>query len=805
MAIFHGNAIPSGDTEYTIDYSARWDKATAPYGYWTPSSAGDSTEFTISFWYKISSIGDSVQRRTFFSAGPVTHNEFMIGQGYNGVGDYLWISGDGGGSNKEVVTTAKHRDTSGWYHIVVAVDTSQSGSNKCKIYINGVEETNFQTDNRSSFVTNQIVNSTVRHEIGRFARVAGHCHDGYLAEFHSVDGTALTADSFGEFDEDYGHWKPIAYTGSHGTNGFYLDFKSSNLGNDAAGSNNFTTPSVHASDQMLDTPTNNFPTYNPLTKASGHTFAEGNLKLTGSGGHNRAMSTFGFDSGKWYYEVLIKNYGGNNPAVGIVTTIDGGRNWSTYTGSDTGGFGYYTGGVNSQNNNWPSNGGTYSTYTTGDIIGVACDMDNLKVYFYKNGSNAITSGTAYETLEANTTYAFSTSTYGSGVQIANFGQDGTFAGEKTAQGNADGEGYGNFYYTPPTGFLALCTKNLPEPAVVPRDNFEAVIYTGNNAATQVVTTSFEPDFVWSKIRSGYHHRMLDRVRGFTNALYPNGNWSENNYTDYGYITASSATSVTIGQGTHSNNLINDTGNNGVFWNWKANGAGSSNTDGSITSTVSANVSAGFSIVSYTGNDASSATIGHGLSKAPELIILKPRNKVDDWLVGSLQPARSWDWTDYMCLQLTDNVGDHTFWNDTAPTASVFSVGTSNTVNGNYNYIAYCFHDVEGYRKIGSYMGGGSASQGVFVYTGFKPAFVMIKSTNRNSSSWNMYDTTRSPYNQTNQRLRADSDAAESTNLGIDIISNGFTPKTIDGQLNTGDGQYMYMAFAEMPLKYANAR
>jgi hypothetical protein len=386
--------------------------------------------------------------------------------------------------------------------------------------------------------------------------------------------------------------------------------------------------------------------------------------------------------------------------------------------------------------------------------------------------------------------------------VINFGQDGTFAGNETAGGNADDNGYGNFLYAPPTGFLALCTKNLPEPAVVPSEHFSAILHSTTGGAS-LTGVGFQPDLIWSKARANsYGHALFDSVRGANKFLKSNINAVE--VTPESGFDLLSFDSDGFTTGNNQYNVICG-GIPYVAWNWKAGGTASSNTDGTITSTVSANVSAGFSIVSYAGNNASSATIGHGLSKAPELIILKPRNKVDDWLVGSLQPARSMDWTDFLELHTEDQLDDNPFWNDTAPTASVFSVGTSNTVNGSYNYIAYCFHDVEGYSKIGSYLGGGSASQGVFIYTGFKPAFVMIKSTNRNSSSWNMYDTARSPYNQTNERLRADANSSESTNLGIDIISNGFTPKTADGQTNTSNGQYMYIAFAETPLKYTNAR
>ena len=317
MGVLNDNMVggASGVSDaYTIDYSCRFNDDDSPYLTWTPGSSGTQTKFTISFWYKIASTGSSVTRRTFFSAGTSVHNEFVIGQGSGGTGDDINIQGYiSGSANFELTTNRKFRDSTNWYHVVVAVDTSQgTTSNKLKLYINGVEETSFATDGRSSMGSNQIVNSNVPHRVGQFARVGGHYMDGYIAEFHSVENQQLTPASFGETDEDYGHWKPIKYSGSYGTNGFHLDFKdSSSLGNDSAGSNNFSASNLSASDQVTDSPTNNFCILNPLDPISGSTFSEGNLKvLTNS--EPQITSTFGVSSGKYYWGnfATSKKFGG---------------------------------------------------------------------------------------------------------------------------------------------------------------------------------------------------------------------------------------------------------------------------------------------------------------------------------------------------------------------------------------------------------------------------------------------------------------------------------------------------------------
>lgn len=758
-------------------------------------SGGSATKGTQSWWFKRAGISTDQRMWAGYAGSSSARNQV----GWQAA-DKLYIQLDG---TVVRISTQVFRDVSAWYHIVCAWDTTQaSAGNRLHVYLNGVEITVWDTNATISEDADIRANND-KILIGQ-RETSSLYFDGYLAEFHSVDNSQLDADDFGEVDETYGHWKPKAVDVTYGTNGFYLDFAdASDMGDDESGNGkDFTESNLAASDQTLDTPTNNFSTLNSNAAGLNGTLSEGSLKKTGGSGHNKEMSTFSFDSGKWYFEVFVETYGGTHPAIGVVTAQVANTQISVYAGADAGGYGYGSGGVN---HNGSTNGGTYATYTTGDIISIACDMDNLKVYFYKNGSNAITSGTAYETLSANTTYAFACSLYNSGVQIVNFGQDGTFAGEKTAAGNSDGNGYGNFFHAVPSGFLAACTKNLPDPTVVPREHFNTILYTGTGGARSISGVGFQPDLHWLKIRAGEakSHMITDAVRGAGKYLSSDLNAVEND--DTGTVASLDSDGWSFGGATP--NQFNYSSRTYVAWNWKANGSGSSNEDGSINTTAtSANVAAGFSMSTYTGTG-SNATVGHGLSVAPNLVIVKRRTgAVGGWPVGSVVLGASMDFTDAVRLDVSDALFDEvSIWNDTAPTASVFSLGTNIDLNASSApYIAYCFHSVEGYSKVSYYHGGGTAADGKFIYTSFAPQFVMIKGVNR-AASWNIYDIVRTPYNQMTGILKADTNAVETTTHAIDFFSNGFKPHTIDGQLNTGDGLYLYIAFAETPFKYANAR
>jgi hypothetical protein len=323
----------------------------------------------------------------------------------------------------------------------------------------------------------------------------------------------------------------------------------------------------------------------------------------------------------------------------------------------------------------------------------------------------------------------------------------------------------------------------------PDDYFNTVLYTGTGASNSVTGVGFQSDLLWFKNRSSaLNHILFDSVRGIDKYFYVNLNEAEG--TSATILTAVGSDGFTVG----ANNNVNESSNGIVAWNWLANGAGVSNTAGTISSTVSANTTSGFSIVSYTGTGAN-ATVGHGLGVAPNVVIIKERTSAGEWVFGH----SSLGFTKFIELNSTGaSQTSSTRFNDTAPTSLLFSIGTAADVNTSTNaHIAYCFAEIKGYSKFGSYTGNGNAD-GTFVYTGFKPAFVMLKRTN-DTAHWQMQDSKRIGFNPENERLYASDSAAEQTINFIDLLSNGFKCITTDAGANGSGDNFIYMAFAENPF------
>jgi hypothetical protein len=349
-------------------------------------------------------------------------------------------------------------------------------------------------------------------------------------------------------------------------------------------------------------------------------------------------------------------------------------------------------------------------------------------------------------------------------------------------------------------YLPLSTANLPDPAIdpaqgsSPEDYFNTVLWTGDDVVGRSITgVGFQPDFSWVKCRNtARNHGFWDAVRGAGYFLSSNLTDAETDRTTAG-LTSFISDGFTVGAGSE----VNNTGETYVGWNWKANGSGVSNTDGSITSTVSANTESGFSIVTYTGNQTNGATVGHGLSQTPEMIITKSRNQGVGWAVWHTGLSGITYW-----VSLNGTAGESVDDMYTAVNSSTFALGVDNWTNGNtYTFVSYCFHSVEGYSKFGSYTGNGSAD-GPFVYTGFRPAFVMIKRTD-STGAWNMADSARNSVNVVDKYVNANDSAAEGTYTFLDFTSNGFKIRNTGSTFNTGT--LIYMAFAENPFKYSNAR
>ncbi len=322
------------------------------------------------------------------------------------------------------------------------------------------------------------------------------------------------------------------------------------------------------------------------------------------------------------------------------------------------------------------------------------------------------------------------------------------------------------------------------------DYFNTVLYSGNNSTQSITGVGHQPDLIWVKARNDTANNTLtDVIRGTNSVLYTNQTQAQD--TPNNAITSFDSDGFSLG----NNGSFNASSINYASWNWKANGAGSSNTDGSITSTVSANTTSGFSIVSYTGTGAN-ATIGHGLGSTPAMIIVKKTSVAGSWYVYHQSLGN----TKRLVLDTTSaSTTDANAWNNTSPTSSVFSVGASGTTNASgATHIGYCFAEKKGFSKFGSYTGNGNAD-GTFVYTGFKPAWIMLKNTTDNGDNWTIYDNKRDIDNPASKLLFAQDNGVEGDGNNMDILSNGFKQRnTSNGNNGSGD-TFIYMAFAEEPL------
>ena len=780
-------------TNFVIDNSLRFNDNDSAYLTRSTGTTNKRT-FTVSVWVKRTTLN---ARQTIWASDQNTNDTGDGSKG--GSGNYIsfWNNGEfyfgGFGGSFQVRADGLQRDVSAWYHIVAQTDTTQATTNdRGKLWINGVQQTTYTSmigqNTDVKWATNRI---GVRSDVANYSdsvNLTAYA-DGYIAELHVVDGQALTASDFGETDSTTGAWVPKKYTGTYGTDGYYLDFSNSaDLGNDSSGNNNDFTPSnLAATDQTSDTPTNNFCTLNPLSNAMGGTLSEGNLQIVSSGSDKHCFSTFGLTSGKWYFEVKDISQGGQ---FKVFALTDADHNVTT-PGTNQCHIIFSTG-ETSTSGTANSNAGAM---TTGDILAVAINLDDGEVYFTKNG-NIDTGLTAQAT-------GISISGRKRDFRISAFESSGTpstagfnFGNPSfsISSGNSDENGYGNFEYEPPTGYLALCTNNLPNVTIAdPTEYFNTVLWNGNSSTQSITGVGFQPDFVWLKSRTNTaSHRLNDSSRGVNKQLASNATDAESEFTTM--LTSFDSDGFTLGD----NVGINGTGYTNVGWSWKANaGSTSSNTDGTITSTVQANTTSGFSIVTYTGTG-SNATIGHGLGKAPSFLVTKARNTATyAWVAwhNALTGDESIE------LQSADaKATNSTSWNSTVPTSSVFSVGTRLGTNASgTTYVAYCFAEIEGYSKFGSYTGNGSTN-GPFVYTGFRPAFVIYK----NSSSvtdWRMFDNKRNSFNVIDGRLFPNTSDAENTVQDtVDFLSNGFKLRATNSGDNGSGNTFIYMAFAEAPFK-----
>ena len=726
-----GNFVPFTDNG-TIANSVIFNDADNAYLSRT-NDAGDRDTFTISVWVKRCALG-SVQYILDTYDGSSTNDGMIRFNTDNTMSIRL-----GSPSSLLYITNRTFEDTSKFYHIMLSVNTGEStAADRAKLYVDGDRITSFSTQTTSGSVNTQFNYSSATFRIGSTTS-GSYDFDGYLAEFNQVDGTALTPDTFGLTDTSTGRWIPKALTGiTYGTNGFRLQFgTSSALGDDTSGNeNDFSVTNLVAGDQTTDSPTQNHATWNPHPNTGG-TLSEGNLKLvTASSGYSVKLATLKPKSGKYYAEFTIGAENGGL-LIGVQELATAPSSSSTTFPQGDGSFAWRG------SNGYVFNGGSSSvagsTYTTGDVLALALDLDNQVLKFYKNNSLDNTIGLTGKDV---------------GIAVGDFGN----AQYGTVTANF---GQKSFTYTPPTGFVALQQDNLPE------------------------TAKGITGFTWIKDRdNSMNHNSYDSSNGEFNRLVPNATSAILN--TQGGVSKFLKGGIAVGDTAN----VNNSGASMVAWNWVANGGTTaSNSNGSITSTVQANTTAGFSIVQWTG-DGGQSTVGHGLSNTPTIVIQKNLDSTSDWWFYTTAIDGSYDY-----LKLDSSVAKSDF-SATAPTSTVFTSHGWGTTS----MIGYCFHEISGYSKFSSYTGNGNAD-GPFVYTGFRPAWIMIKNAGA-TASWFMLDAARNTFNPVENWLVADDPQAEVVTSGdrkIDFLSNGFKIRATTTDFNGSSANMLYMAFAEHPF------
>jgi hypothetical protein len=756
-------------------------------------SSGNQKIWTWSAWIKRGKLGSEFRFFDAHSGGSQQYIKFNSS-------DNLRVLD----SNGTLITSQVFRDPSAWYHVLVAFDTTQSTpSNRIKLYVNGSRVTAFSSESYPTQDSDILFNSAVTHSISWSAGTTEY-FDGYLANIHFIDGQQLTPSSFTEVSATTGQLIPKTYSGgSYGTNGFYLKFDDNSttaaLGTDSSGNgntwttNNFSVTAGAGNDSMVDTPTSisatdtgvgneirgNYCTLNPLDKNPACVLSNGNLdNITNinnwSGG---AKGTIGMSSGKWYFEVNAvydTMLGIGNAASSLATPA--------FPGYSPGSYGYYHNGNKFYNNVSSAYGATYGP---GDVIGIAFDADNLTLTYYKNG---VSQGVAFSSIPSGTYFPY-VATYTS--ISCNFGQRA-------------------FAYTAPSGFKALCDTNLPTPVVAKPDQvFQTKLYTGTGSTQSITGLAFSPNLLWFKNRSDANsHVLFDTVRGRSYGLSSNETVGDVTSDAGNDLASFDSSGFTVGP-VQNWNSPNRNGQSLVAWAWDAGeGSAVSNTAGSITSQVRANPTAGFSVVTYTGNSTNGATVGHGLGVTPSMIILKSRSlSPSNWVVTHVSFANQNN--NYLSLNETSAINTLTgVWSKSSTTFG-FPTSYDGTNLSGQTFVAYCFAPVAGYSSFGSYTGNGSAD-GPFVFCNFRPRWIMIKGNM--TSNWMLVDTSRAEYNAVSKKLypnvslaeNGDSGETDTTNL-VDHLSNGFKLRSTNTYTNQSSTTYVFAAFAESPFQYARAR
>ena len=767
MTMFGSQWLANAGSTYEIDQSIRFNAADSPYLTKTFGADGGDT-WTFSLWIKRSEITSGGNWYFFSEAGG-------SGIGFVDSTDKLRFYN----ASAVVDSTQVFRDVTAWYHFVFSnnAGTVTITVNNTAVEIGSTTATLFNRNNA--------------WYIGSYSD-EGNNFEGYMAEMHWVDGTALAPTDFGEYNTS-GVWIPKAYTGSYGTNGFYITGEdSSDLGADYSGNgNDFTSSGLAAADQMPDTPTNNQSVFNVLDqKGTGNigTFSEGNLTLVTSSNDSLAATSIPVIESGCYWEAKIDNAGDEMFGLWVSSTASP-RSDSTSSPHTNAASCVIRVADNKVFNEGSGSSFSPATISTNDVVMFAYKDGQL--FYGKNDSWENSGDPGAETGEL-----FTIASSSSKVIVPVFGRSGGANVTYTLHMSEE-----DFTYTPPTGFVALSTANLPTPAIADgSEYFHTQLYTGTGSSGLEITNDanagdFKPDWFWVSPRSnGDNDIAIDVARGVTSRLKVNGSDAQD--------TDGTALFTFETDGFHVDSTdvnFNGDGRTYVAWQWKTQGgAGSSNTDGSInTTTTSVNTTAGFSISTYTGTGAN-ATVGHGLGLVPKMIILK--NRADDvaWVVYHVEAGNTHG------LALNDTgarADDATFFNDTTPTSTVFSIGSSNGTNGDGDaMVAYCFAEIPGYSRFGKFEGNANAN-GPFIHLGFKPAWFMWKNMDSGTNGdWTIMDSKRDPFNMVEENLRANSNStADTGEADLDFCAAGVKHRGgVSNRFNAAS-TYIYMAFAEHPF------
>jgi hypothetical protein len=780
-----------------IDYSCMFDKTSDTYLSYNAGAVDNDTSLkikTFSVWVKRSALSASSDQCIFggYFSGNLWYELTLDAN------DKLEFACVTSGTYKvRYISTAVFRDCSGWYHFLVALDTTQATeADRVKIYANGTELTAWDTQTEPA-LNADVCYQTYSGGAGVPARIGDLTTTqnfiGYLADAYIIDGQARAVTDFGEFSD--GVWVPKDPTGlTYGNEGIKLDFSiNTHFGDDTSGNaNDYTDNNFGTDHQVSDTPEANYCTldWNNRFNNASATLEEGGLSYSwADNSWTTAMGTFPLKTGKWYWEVDI----GAAQAY-VRTGVEAAGEYSGdlitaayYNGQNAVGWGIASYGASAVNY-LVNNAGTTAddnldNTAANDILTVAVDCDNNKIWFgkYNAGSGHVwgdfgatgVGDPAAGTNEAGTPdftlydYAPVVSLYSHSTSTANFGQR-------------------SFTGTIPSGFAALCTTNMTDPVVNdPQDSYlNAVTYTGDGAADQDITgVGFQPDFVWIKNTDATdEHLVFDDQRGATKYLSVDVTATSTEQTDADTLLTFDADGFSVGADVKVN------------------------TSSEVYRALCLKeTSLFFDIVTYTGTGSAHAE-SHSLGAAPTFIMVKNRDVGDSWAIyhhGALNKTDPE--TDYGVIDTAAAWSDAaTLWNDVAPTTTQFTVGTSHQVNASTEkYVAYLFGDVDGISKAFTFEGNGNAA-GPYVYCGFRPEWILIKNAD-SAVNWALYDTAMDTDNPLDQMSVPNVNNADSTTTFADICANGFKVRSSSSNFNGNNNTIIGIALSHTPYKWATAR